>query len=64
MYDRVSRFVDEFRARHGALRCRELTGCELCTIEGQASFKARDLHHRLCSKLVASAVEMVQRQQD
>jgi hypothetical protein len=32
----------------------------LRTPEGQEQFKARDLHHALCQKLVASAVELLE----
>ncbi len=59
MYSRVAAFADEFKAQHGALTCRELTGCDMRTPEGMADMKARDLHHTLCRKLVASAAEML-----
>jgi C_GCAxxG_C_C family probable redox protein len=60
LYDRVAAFTTAFRERHGALTCRELTGCDLRAPEGQAQFQAGDLHHTLCQNLVASAVEMVE----
>jgi len=60
-YDRVTQFTNTFRERHGATSCRELTGCDR-TPEGREQFKARDLHHTLCTKLVASAVELVEQQ--
>ena len=49
----------------GASRCQhcesyELTGCDMRTPEGQARFKDCDLHHTLCRKLVASAVELLE----
>jgi len=61
MYSRVAAFADEFKAQHGALTCRELTGCDMRTPEGMADMKARDLHHTLCRKLVASAAEMLEK---
>lgn len=64
LYDRVSTFVDAFKARHGSITCRELTGCDLRTPEGRAQFSARDLHHSLCRNLVASAVELVENEKE
>jgi C_GCAxxG_C_C family probable redox protein len=62
LYGRVRQFADTFRERHGALTCRELTGCDLRTTEGQQEFQARDLHHTLCCKLVADAATLVAEQ--
>jgi C_GCAxxG_C_C family probable redox protein len=62
LYDRVAAFAAAFRERHGSLNCKELTGCDMRTPEGQAKFKAGDLHHTLCQGLVASAVELVEAQ--
>lgn len=59
LYTRVNAFATAFQQRNGSLLCRELTGCDLRTAEGQAQFKALDLHHRLCRKLVADAVELL-----
>ena len=62
LYVRVINFSAAFRERHGGLSCRELTGCDMRTPEGQAKFQAADLHHTLCRNLVASAVELVEGQ--
>jgi C_GCAxxG_C_C family probable redox protein len=61
-YERVAKLANAFRERNGGLTCRELTGCDLRTPEGQAQFKTRDLHHTLCQKLVASAVTLLEEQ--
>ena len=61
LYARVAEFANAFRKGNGSLTCRELTGCDLRTPEGQEKFKAGDLHHTLCGKLVAQAVELVER---
>lgn len=60
LYERVTAFAEAFREQHGSLTCKELTGCDLRTPEGQQEFKARDLHHTLCQKLVADAVKLVE----
>lgn len=59
LYARVNAFSAAFQERNGSLLCRELTGCDLRTPEGQAEFKARDLHHTLCKGFVISAVELL-----
>jgi len=58
LYASVNRFAEAFKERNGSLLCRELTGCNLRTSEGQEEFKRRDLHHTLCRKIVAGAVEL------
>ena len=49
--------IAAFRAEHGSILCRELTGCLLCTEEGQRSFKERDVTHTVCAKLVTFATD-------
>ena len=59
LYERARQLTEAFRKEHGAILCRELTGCSLDTEEGQRSFKERGLHQNLCTKLVAFAAEQV-----
>ncbi len=49
-----------FRARHGALRCRDLLGCDIGTPEGAKIARDQKLHDDLCPQLVVSAVEIVE----
>jgi C_GCAxxG_C_C family probable redox protein len=60
VYARAGEFMENFSNRFGSLTCRELTGCDLRTSEGQEKFKA--IHHELCEKLVAGAVELIERE--
>jgi C_GCAxxG_C_C family probable redox protein len=62
LYERVAALAKTFRERNGGLTCRELTGCDLRTPEGQEQFKTRDLHHTLCQKLVESAAKLLEDQ--
>ena len=55
LYARAKELTEAFRTAHGAIRCRELTGCALGTEEGQRCFKERELHKNLCTGLVAFA---------
>lgn len=59
IYERARELTEAFRKAHGAILCRELTGCALDTEAGQRSFKERGLHRNLCTKLVAFAAEQV-----
>jgi hypothetical protein len=59
VYQRAKQITEAFRAAHGSILCRELTGCALDTEAGQRSFNERGLHQNLCSKLVVFAVEQV-----
>jgi C_GCAxxG_C_C family probable redox protein len=57
-YALVRDFAASFKKSNGSLSCRELTGLDLATDEGQAAFKERGLHAGLCSRCVGSAVEI------
>ena len=59
LYQQVQQLTSAFRTAHGAILCRELTGCALDTEEGRRSFQERELHQNFCSKLVAFAAEEV-----
>jgi C_GCAxxG_C_C family probable redox protein len=57
LYKQVHQLTDDFRAAHGSIRCRELTGCALDTEAGQRLYNERGIHQNLCSKLVVFAVD-------
>jgi C_GCAxxG_C_C family probable redox protein len=57
LYERARQLTEAFRTAHGAILCRELTGCALDTEAGQREFKERGLHQNLCAGLVAFAAE-------
>ena len=61
LYERARQLTETFREAHGAILCRELTGCALDTEAGQRAFKERGLHQNLCTKLVVFAAEQVER---
>jgi len=58
-YRLVREFADRFRARHGALRCRDLLGCDIGTPEGRKLAHERGLFANLCPQLVRDAAEIV-----
>jgi C_GCAxxG_C_C family probable redox protein len=59
LYERAQQLTEAFCQVHGAIVCRDLTGCILSTEEGQRSYKERGLHQSLCSNLVASATGLL-----
>jgi C_GCAxxG_C_C family probable redox protein len=61
LYEESQQLIEAFRKAHGAIRCSELTGCILATEEGQRVFKEREMHQKLCSKLVTFAVGQVEK---
>ncbi len=43
VYDKVRKLLETFEARFGSTNCRDLTGCDLGTDEGQNYFKSNNL---------------------
>lgn len=59
-YAQASLLVQQFRAAHGSISCRELLGCDISTPEGQQEARARGLFTTLCPRLVQTAAELVE----
>ena len=59
LYERVTQLTEAFREAHGAIICRELTGCVLNTEAGQHTFHESDIRQSRCSKFVAFAAGKV-----
>jgi C_GCAxxG_C_C family probable redox protein len=55
LYKRAQEFTQAFRKAHGSILCRELTGCQLNTGEGQRTYKELEMHRKLCQELVTFA---------
>lgn len=51
-YKRVQKLRSEFLDRFGSDNCRELTGCDLSTPDGQQKFKENCIKSKLCLELV------------
>ncbi len=45
-YGMVRKFVRQFISRFGSTNCKELTGCDLGTDEGQKYFKENDMRNK------------------
>jgi C_GCAxxG_C_C family probable redox protein len=59
-YALVQEFMRRFRARNGALRCRDLLGCDIATPEGEKAIESGNLHEKRCEPLVKDAVAILE----
>lgn len=59
-YARAKQLMDDFAAACGAVHCRDLTGCDLASAEGQARFAREGMHKSVCEKLVRTAISLVE----
>lgn len=60
VYGRVQALAQRFEDAHGSTECRTLTGCNMLTAEGRASFAEGGFHKGLCADLVASVVKLLE----
>ncbi len=60
LFDRIRRFVLEFRRRHGTLACRELLGVDVFDPESLAEGRRRGLFRERCPRHVRDVVEIVE----
>ncbi len=61
IYAMAGAFLDDFRAAHGALACRDLLGYDYGTAEGAAEIHDRGLTRTICPGLVRNAAEILER---
>lgn len=59
-YAICAEFLRLFEARCGALKCRDLLGCDIGTPEGAAEAAARRLHETRCADYVAAAADLLE----
>jgi len=55
LYARMDQLMRAFEREFGAVRCIELTGCDMTTAEGLARSRELDLHYQVCPRFVAFA---------
>jgi C_GCAxxG_C_C family probable redox protein len=58
----VRRFNELFIARHDSLKCKKLLGVDISTPEGSAEANEKNLFHTVCSELVRSATEILEKE--
>ncbi len=59
-YEVADRFMREFSARYGSIRCRDLLGCEIGTPSGMEEARSKGLFKTLCPGFVRHAVAILQ----
>jgi len=59
LFSRISRFVDEFKRRHGAITCRELLGADVFTQEGREQALRKELFSTRCPNYIRDAITIV-----
>ena len=57
----VRKFNDLFIAKHGSLSCKKLLGVNISTLEGAAQASEKNLYESVCSPLVASAADIIEK---
>lgn len=55
----IQEFTQKFKEKNGHTNCSELLQCDLKTPEGQRNFAENKLHDNVCSKCVASSVDIL-----
>jgi C_GCAxxG_C_C family probable redox protein len=58
---KVAKFMEEFKAEHGHVVCRDLLGYDVSTKEGKAKIRAADRATSPCNGFVRSAVEILEK---
>jgi len=58
----VRRFKELFIAKHGSLKCKKLLGVDISTPEGSSVANEKNLFNTVCSELVGSAAEILEKE--
>lgn len=58
--EKILLFNEKFKAAHGSLLCKELTGYNIATPEGHAAATKEDVFHRLCPQYIKTACEILE----
>jgi C_GCAxxG_C_C family probable redox protein len=56
----VREFVERFKSRNGSIKCRELLGYDISTLEGIKLIKEKNLFYTICVKYVRDAAEIIE----
>ena len=59
LFGRISRFVAEFKKRHGAITCRDLLGVDVFTKEGREEGLRKDLFTTRCPNYIRDAITIL-----
>ena len=59
-YRKVVQFANKFSARNGYVKCPDLLGCDVTTLEGVRNAREKGLFSSVCPKLVRDAAEILE----
>ena len=59
-YEIGRKFIEQFKKVHGTIKCKELLGYDISTLEGREKAKLDNLFDELCPKLVKDASEILE----
>jgi C_GCAxxG_C_C family probable redox protein len=59
-YALARQFVERFKSRNDAIRCKALLGCDISTREGLATAREEKLFEKVCPKYVRDAAEIIE----
>ncbi|MFX0018181.1 MAG: C-GCAxxG-C-C family protein [Promethearchaeota archaeon] len=59
-YETGMNFIKQFRSIYGTIKCKELLGCDISTLEGREKANNNNLFEELCPKFVKSAAEILE----
>lgn len=58
----VKKFNELFIAKHGSLKCKKLLGVNISTPEGSDEANEKDLFNTICTNLVGSAADILEKE--
>jgi C_GCAxxG_C_C family probable redox protein len=59
-YKKVVHFANRFSSRNGSVKCHDLLGCDITTLEGVQKAREKGLFSTICPKLVKDAAEILE----
>jgi C_GCAxxG_C_C family probable redox protein len=59
LFGRIKQLVEQFRAKHGSINCRELLGIDVFTREGHQEGLRRNLYTTRCPNYIRDAISII-----
>jgi C_GCAxxG_C_C family probable redox protein len=59
LWDRIRRFVAEFKSRHGSINCRELLGVDVFTTQGRDQALKSNLFNTRCPNYIRDTIAII-----
>ncbi|MFX1313209.1 MAG: C-GCAxxG-C-C family protein [Promethearchaeota archaeon] len=59
-YEKGMNFIEQFKSIYGTIKCKELLGYDISTLEGREKANINNVFEDLCPKFVKSAAEILE----